>query len=68
MSEYEEYRQKYRLFDTALFLMTPDHWFRKKCKAILTSQMSEPTAKHLKDTEGQNVAKMILQYVAYFLR
>ena len=40
--EYDQYRAKYRLFDSALFLMSPDNILRRCCKAILTRQMSEP--------------------------
>ena len=40
--EYDQYRAKYRLFDSALFLMSPDNRLRRFCKAILTRQMSEP--------------------------
>ena len=40
--EYDQYRAKYRLFDRALFLMSPDNQVRKFCKAVLTYQMREP--------------------------
>ena len=40
--EYDQYRAKYRLFDSALFLMSPDNRLRRFCKAVLTRQLSEP--------------------------
>lgn len=40
--EYDQYRAKYRLFDSALFLMSSDNRLRRFCKAVLTRQMSEP--------------------------
>lgn len=68
MSEYEEYRQKYQLFDTALFLMPPDHPLRKLCHTILHKQMSKPTSRPLKDTDKQSSAITVLQFLLYLLR
>lgn len=65
MSEYEEYQQKYRLFDTALFCLSPDNWFRKGCKHVLTKQHSEPAP--LKDSEGEGVVRTVLRLLGYIL-
>ena len=40
--EFDQYRAKYRLFDSALFIMSPDNRLRRFCRAVLTRQMSEP--------------------------
>lgn len=42
-SEYDMYRQNYRLFDSALCLMPPEHRLRRFCLFILTTRMSPPT-------------------------
>jgi hypothetical protein len=67
VSEYDKYREQYRLFDTALFCMPPEHRFRRVCKAILTKQLEEPTARPLKDTE-ENIARTALKLCAYVFR
>ena len=41
-SEYDEYREKFRLFDSALFCMPPDHRLRRFCNKVLTSQLDAP--------------------------
>ena len=41
-SEYDEYREKYRLFDSALFCMPPEHKLRRVCHKILTYQCAAP--------------------------
>lgn len=43
-SEYDEYREKFRLFDSALFCMPPDHWLRRVCDKILTWQLDAPSS------------------------
>ncbi len=65
-SQYEEYREKYRLFDMALFCMPPDHKLRKFCRTILTSQMKEPAS--LKETERQGIIKTVFQTTLYLIR
>ena len=67
LSEYDIYREQYRLFDTALFCMPPEHRFRRFCKAVLTKQLEEPAARPLKDAE-ENIAKNALKLCAYFFR
>ena len=42
ISEIDEYREMYHLFDKALFLMPPKHWLRSFCKTILSSQLADP--------------------------
>lgn len=68
MSEYDEYREKYRLFDTALFCMPPEHKVRRLCKYILTKQMEEPASKPLKASEGRGAAKSAFNLVIYLIR
>lgn len=68
VSEYDKYREQYRLFDTALFCMPPEHRFRRLCKAILSRQLEEPAAKPLKDTDKQNIATRTLKLCAYLFR
>ena len=41
-SEYDEYREKFRLLDSALFCMPPDHRLRRFCNKVLTSQLDSP--------------------------
>lgn len=41
-SEYDMYRENYRLFDSALCLMPPEHRLRRFCLLILTARMSRP--------------------------
>ena len=50
-SEYDEYREKYRLFDSALFCMPPDNCLRKVCNKILTAQLSAPSSSHTSETQ-----------------
>ena len=42
ISEIDEYREMYHLFDKALFLMPPKHWLRSFCNTILSSQLADP--------------------------
>lgn len=37
-SKYDEFREKHRCFDMALFCMSRDHWLRKFCTRLLTAQ------------------------------
>ena len=59
--EYDQYRAKYRLFDRALFLMSPDNRLRKCCKAVLTRQQSEPPFVRTRLTPI-NLVKHMLSY------
>ena len=44
-NQYDEYREKYRLFDRALFCLPPEHKLRRFCRAVLTKQLHGPTAR-----------------------
>ena len=37
-SEFDEYRERHRFFDSALFCMPPEHKVRQFCTWILTAQ------------------------------
>ncbi len=68
-SEYDEYREKYRLFDSALFLMPPEHKFRRLCKFILTKKLKEPTGfKVLRNVERPNIFKTFFLGIIYMMR
>ena len=60
--EYDQYRAQYRLFDSALFLMSPDNRLRRFCKAILTRQMSEPPVIKTRLTPIQ----LLKQFFSYY--
>ncbi len=42
-SEYDEYRDKYRMFDRALFCLSPENWLRRFCHLVLTKQLQPPS-------------------------
>lgn len=66
-SEYDEYREKYRLFDSALFCMPPENKFRKTVKAFLTYQCADPDSSQLKRGKGWSF-ELIKSRLSYGIR
>lgn len=54
-SEYDEYREKYRLFDSALFCMPPDNFLRRSCNKILTAQLNAPSSSPTSGTQDLKI-------------
>ena len=66
-SEYDEYREKYHLFDSALFCMPPEHKLRRVCRTILTAQMDPPKQK-LSDTHPDQLKKIVKNLITFVIR
>ena len=67
-SEYDEYREKYRLFDSALFLMPPEHRFRRLCCFILSKKLQEPTGFKTSRVEKHSVFRTLFMGTLYIAR
>jgi len=66
-SEYDEYREKYHFFDSALFCMPPEHKLRTICRTILTAQMDPPKQKH-SDTHPDQLKKIVKNLITFVIR
>ncbi|CAI8036576.1 Sodium leak channel non-selective protein [Geodia barretti] len=65
--EFDQYRAKYRLFDSALFIMSPDNRLRRFCRAVLTRQMSEPPFVRTRLTPVNLIKNRFSYYIRYLV-
>ena len=68
ISEIDEYREKYHLFDKALFLMPPKHWLRSFCNTILSAQLADPQSNPSFRPRPDQLRAIVKNRVRYLFR